>query len=332
MTAFRLPAGGRVDRARELAIRFNGRTLRGYAGDTVASLLIANGIHHVARSFKYHRPRGILSHGSDEPSALLTVDRGVGRSDPNNRATVVEATDGLGVVSQNHWPSLGFDLAAVNDLIAPLFSAGFYYKTFKWPRRFWDRLYEPAIRRMAGLGKAPDAPDADRYTNRYAHCEVLIVGAGPAGLAAAVSASSDGSKRIIVADEGPEPGGALLHDVTAEIDGVPAWQWLAQTIRTLAARRNVMLLPRTTAFGYYNHNFVALGERLSDHAAGHQQMAARERLWQVRAARVVLATGAHERPLTFADNDRPGIMLAESVRALINRWAVAPGREIVIAT
>jgi sarcosine oxidase, subunit alpha len=331
MATFRLPAGGRIDRAQALAIRFNGRTLDGHVGDTVASILLAHGIHHVARSFKYHRPRGILSYGCDEPSALVTADRGHGRSDPNNRASVVEAFDGLAVTSQNHWPSLGFDLGEAANLVAPLFAAGFYYKTFKWPRRFWERLYEPAIRRMAGLGKAPTAPDPQRYTNRYAHCDVLIVGAGPAGLAAALAASQDKSKRVILADEGPEPGGTLLHDVTSQIDGKPAGQWLAEAIATLSARDNVVLRRRTTAFGYYNHNFVALAERASDHIADPRGMA-RERLWQVRAARVVLATGAHERPLVFAGNDRPGVMLAESVRAFINRWAVAPGRTIVVAT
>ena len=273
-----------------------------------------------------------MSHGSDEPSALLTINRGRGRIDPNNRASVVEACDGLEVSSQNHWPSLNFDLAEVNNLVAPLFAAGFYYRTFKWPKEFWGRLYEPAIRRLAGLGTAPDTPDPDRYTNRYAHCEVLVVGAGPAGLAAALAASSDRSKRIILADESFELGGALLHDVTSDIDGMPGQQWLGKTLDTLSARDNVVLLRRTTAFGYYNHNFVGLCERVSDSTLDRQGCVARERLWQVRAARVVLATGAHEQPLTFANNDRPGIMLADSVRAFINRWAVAPGRDIVVAT
>ena len=332
MAAFRLPAGGRIDRAQPISIRFNGRNLGGYAGDTVASLLLANGIHHVARSFKYHRPRGIVSHGCDEPSALLTVSRGPGRVDPNNRASTIEVCDGLDVSSQNHWPSLNFDLAEINDTVAPLFAAGFYYKTFKWPRSFWDRLYEPAIRRLAGLGKAPEAPDPDRYTNRYAHCDVLVVGAGPAGIAAALAASADASKRVILADEGFALGGALLHDVTSLIDGGPAQQWLAKSVEMLSLCRNVTLLPRTTAFGYYNHNFIGLCERISDHARDRNEGTARERLWQVRAGRVVVATGAHERPLTFANNDRPGIMLAESVRAFVNRWAVAPGRNIAVVT
>ena len=202
-------------------MRFDGRPIEAYAGDTAASALLANGIHHVARSFKYHRPRGILSHGSEEPNALLTVDRGGGRIEPNSRATCIEAVDGLALASQNHWPSLGFDLGAVNGLLSPLFAAGFYYKTFMWPRAFWERLYEPAIRRMAGLGRAPAAPDPDRYQHRHAHCDVLVIGAGPAGLAAALAASESGA-RVMLADEQAEMGGALLHDVTSTIDGKAA--------------------------------------------------------------------------------------------------------------
>jgi sarcosine oxidase subunit alpha len=329
--AYRLPQGGRVDRAAPISVAFNGRFLSGFVGDTMASILLAHGLHHVARSFKYHRPRGVLTHGSDEPNALLSVDRGPGRIDPNNRASAIEARDGLATQSQNHWPSLEFDLGAVNDLFSPLFTAGFYYKTFMWPRSFWGRVYEPAIRAAAGLGHAPSAPDADRYSSRHAHCDILIVGAGPAGLAAALAASATG-KRVILADEGAEPGGALLHDVTTTIDGAPAASWLVETLATLRGRDNFVILPRTTAFGYYNHNHVALVERLSDHLPNARADLARERVWQVRAGEVVLATGAHERPLVFADNDRPGILLAESVRAFINRYAVAPGRRIVFAT
>ncbi|MBL8836868.1 MAG: sarcosine oxidase subunit alpha family protein [Alphaproteobacteria bacterium] len=327
----RLPAGGRIDRAKPLRLRFNGRDIEAYAGDSVAAALLANGVRLVGRSFKYHRPRGILSHGSDEPNALLQVDRGPGRIDPNNRATVVEAADGIAVSSQNHWPSLEHDLGAVNDLLSPVLPAGFYYKTFMWPQSFWQRVYEPKIRAAAGLGVAPHEADADRYVHRHAHCAVLVVGGGPAGLAAALAASDDGA-RVILADEQPEFGGTLLHDLHATIDGAPAGDWRAQALATLAARANVTLLPRTTAFGYYNHNHIALVERVGDHRARQDDRRPRERLWQVRARQVVLATGAHERPLVFADNDRPGIMLAESVRVFINRYAVAPGRRIVFAT
>ncbi len=328
---FRLANGGRIDRARPVRFSFNGRAIDGFAGDTVASALLANGTHFVGRSFKYHRPRGVLGHGSDEPNALLNVDRGGGRTDPNNRATVVEAVDGLTTRSQNHWPSLDWDFGAINDWFAPVFVAGFYYKTFKWPSSFWHRLYEPAIRAMAGLGVAPTENDPDRYAQRNAHCDVLIVGGGPAGLAAALAAAESGA-RVILADEQAELGGTLLHDKTSRIDEVSAQDWLAASIRSLSARSGVILLPRTTVFGYYNHNHIAMVEHVTDHLpTAPASDLPRERLWQVRAKKVILAAGAHERPLAFADNDRPGIMLAESVRAYINRYAVAPGRRIVFA-
>jgi sarcosine oxidase subunit alpha len=326
----RLASGGRIDRAALLGFTFDGRPVRAFRGDTVASALLAGGTHLMGRSFKYHRPRGVLSHGVDEPNALVSVDRGPGRVDPNNRATVVEVTDGLAVASQNAWPSLRRDAGAVNDLLHPLFPAGFYYKTFLWPRAFWDHVYEPVIRRAAGLGVAPRAPDPDRYVHRHAHAEVLVAGAGPAGIAAALAASET-AVRVILADEQMEMGGTLLHD-TAEIDGRPAAAWLAAALAELARRPNVTLLPRTTVFGYYNHNHVALVERVTDHMARPDPRLPRERLWQVRAREVVLATGSHERPLTFAGNDRPGVMLAESVRAYVNRWAAAPGRRIVFVT
>ncbi len=327
----RLPRGGRIDRSRPIDLSFNGQVIEAYAGDTVASALLANGIKLAGRSFKYHRPRGVMTHGSDEPNALLSVDRGPGRVDPNNRATMVEATDGLKVASQNHWPSLEHDVGAINDWLSPVFVAGFYYKTFMWPRAFWDKLYEPVIRAAAGLGVAPDAPDPDRYVHRHAHCDVLVVGAGPAGLMAALAAAEAGAS-VILADEQAEMGGSLLQDIGSTIEGKPVWAWLEDILAKLAGLGNVTLLPRTTAFGYYNHNEIVLTERVTDHLRAPPQHLPRERLWQVRARNVVLAAGAHERPLTFADNDRPGILLAESVRAYLNRYGVAPGRRIVFAT
>jgi sarcosine oxidase subunit alpha len=328
---YRLARGGRIDRASPIAMRFNGTTIEGYAGDTIASALLANGIHFVARSFKYHRPRGIFSHGSEEPNGLFAVDRGGARIDPNTRATTTEAVNGLSLRSQNHWPSLALDVGAAIDVFSALLAAGFYYKTFMWPRSFWRKIYEPAIRAAAGLGRAPTAPDPDRYQHAHAHCDVLVVGAGPAGLAAALAAS-ESDKRVILADEQAEMGGSLLHDMSSTIDGSSPWSWLEQTLARLHSRSNVQLLPRTTAFGYYNHNHLGLLQRVTDHLVNPHPSGPRERLWQVRAGEVVLATGAHERPLVFPGNDRPGIMLAESLRVFANRYGVLPGQRAVIAT
>ena len=328
----RLADRGRIDRSKPIIIQFNGREVPAYEGDTVASALLANGIVHVGRSFKYHRPRGVLAAGAEEPNALLDIDRGHGRREPNNRATVVEAFDGLVARSQNHWPSLRYDVGTINDVASPLFSAGFYYKTFMWPPAAWKKVYEPIIRRAAGLGKAPTRPDPDRYVHSHAHCDVLIAGAGPAGLAAALAASADGHRRVILTDEQNEFGGTLLHDLTSTIDGMSASDWVAETVATLAGRANVRLLPRTTVVAYYNHNHIALNQRMTDHMRHPREGLARERLWQVRAGEVIVATGAHERPLVFANNDRPGMLLAESLRTFINRYGVTPGRNVVIAT
>lgn len=333
---FRTAAGGRIDRHAPRSFSFDGRPYGGVAGDTLASALLSHGVHLVGRSFKYHRPRGVLAAGSEEPNALAAVDRGGGRLTPNLRMTQVELYDGLVARSQNAWPSLAFDVGAVNGLLAPIFAAGFYYKTFMGPAvlkagRLWPRLFEPAIRRAAGLGVASSEPDPDRYANRFAHCDVLVVGAGPAGLAAALAAGEDGA-RVILCDEGAEPGGSLLADPHAIIDGDPAAAWLARTLGALRGMPNVRLLPRTQAFGYFNHNFVALCERLTDHRPPAEAAGPRERLWQVRAREVVLAAGAHERPLVFEGNDRPGVMLAEGARIYLNRYGVRVGARALVVT
>ncbi|HEY6334965.1 MAG TPA: 2Fe-2S iron-sulfur cluster-binding protein, partial [Alphaproteobacteria bacterium] len=298
--AQRLAQGGRIDRSKPLNFRFDGRAFQGYAGDTLASALMANGVSLIGRSFKYHRPRGIFSAGSEEPNALVQLGAG-GRSEPNVRATQIELYDDLVAESQNRWPSLEIDFGSVNNLLSPLFPAGFYYKTFMWPRSLW-MTYESVIRKMAGMGKAPTEADPDRYERVNAHCDVLVVGGGSAGLMAALAAARSGA-RVILADEQNEFGGSLLG-ARETIDGAPALDWVGATVRELATASEVRLLPRATVFGYYDHNFLGIAERVGDHAA-LKGGALRQRFWRVRAKRVVLATGAIERPLVFAYNDLP---------------------------
>ena len=327
----RTPSGGRVDRTQRVQFEFDGQPYEGVAGDTLASALLANGVHLTGRSFKYHRPRGILAAGSEEPNALVTVSRDAARVTPNLRATQVELYDGLIAESQNRWPSLKRDFGRINDLLSAFFPSGFYYKTFMWPRKAWKSLYEPVIRRAAGLGRAPTHADPDRYAQRYAHCDVLVVGAGPAGIAAALAAAGSGA-RVILCDETAEFGGSLLAETSALIDGQNALAWIQQGIASLAKNNRVTLLARTTAFGYFPHNFIGLNQRLSDHLARPPEGRPRERLWQVRARSVVLATGAIERPLVFPGNDRPGILLAGAAHTYLNRYGVRVGTRAVIVT
>jgi sarcosine oxidase subunit alpha len=327
---FRLAQGGRIDRDAPLSFTFDGRVYRGFAGDTLASALLANGQHLFGRSFKYHRPRGLLAAGAEEPNALVGVGADEAHYTPNLRATQVELYDGLVAQSQNRYPSLRFDIGAINDLASPLLPAGFYYKTFMWPAKAWTRFYEPNIRAAAGLGRAPRAPDADIYANIYAHCDVLVIGSGPAGLSAALTASETGA-RVILCDEQAEFGGSLLAETTATIDGLTPSAWLGLALATLKAH-NVTLLARATAFGYFPHNLIGIAERVTHHLAAAPADAPRERLWQVRAKQVVLATGAHERPLVFPGNDRPGVMLADAAREFANRYAVRPGTTAVVFT
>jgi sarcosine oxidase subunit alpha len=322
---------GRIDRARPLRFSFDGRDYQGFAGDTLASALLANGVHLVGRSFKYHRPRGILAAGSEEPNALVTVVRDAARQTPNLRATQVELYDGLVAHSQNRWPSLAIDMGRVNDWLSRFFPAGFYYKTFMWPRKAWKNLYEPLIRRAAGLGVAPTRPDPDRYAQRYAHCEVLVVGGGPAGIAAALAAARTGA-RVLLCEESAEIGGSLLGDAAVRIEGLSGAEWVQASLAVLRSFPHVTLQLRTTAFGYFPHNLIGLSERLTDHLASPPPHLPRERLWQVRARRVVLATGAIERPLVFPGNDRPGILLAGAAQTYLHRYGVRVGERVVIVT
>ena len=330
MKSCRVPGRGRVDASRPVTFTFDGRRYGGVAGDTVASALLANGVHLMGRSFKYHRPRGPVSAGSEEPNALVGTRRGPGRFEPNTRATVQEIWDGLEVTSQNKFPSLRFDVGAVNDAGYMLFSAGFYYKTFMWPRGFWDKVYEPFIRRAAGLGASPTEEDPDSYASRNLHCDVLIVGAGPAGLAAARAAAVEGL-RVVLVDENAEAGGTLLSEPHLQIDGRPVWDWLASELSVLKAL-GVRIMTRTTAIGYYHQNMVGLVEKLTDHLPTLPADTPRERLWRVRAGWVVLAQGAIEKPLVFNGNDRPGVMLAGAAQTYLNRYGVRVGDRPVVLT
>ncbi len=326
---FRLPEGGLIDRDGPLGFRFDGADYQGYAGDTLASALLANGVHLVGRSFKYHRPRGIFSAGAEEPNALVQLGEGA-RTEPNMRATQVELVDGLVAVSQNRWPNLNFDVSAINDLLSRFLPSGFYYKTFMWPAALWMK-YEYVIRHAAGMGKAPEARDPDHYDQTYAHCDVLVVGAGPAGLAAALAAGESGA-RVILVEQDAALGGALLGAKDETIRRKPTLGWVAKARAALDKLDDVTVLARTTAYAYFDHNYVALIERVTDHLTDKPEHLPRHRLWKVRAKQVVLATGAIERPLVFADNDRPGVMLADACRTYVNRYAVKPGRKAVLFT
>ncbi|MGB3177810.1 MAG: sarcosine oxidase subunit alpha family protein [Albidovulum sp.] len=315
----RLPDGGRIDRSRPICFHFNGTKYTGFHGDTLASALLANGISLTGRSFKYHRPRGIVSAGVEEPASLVELEGDMASG--NRPITTVQLVSGLKARSVNAWPSAAFDIGAINQLITRFIPAGFYYKTFKWPN--WH-LFEPSIRRAAGLAGAPTEPPIGTYEARHAHADILIAGAGPAGLMAALTAGRAGA-RVMLADEGTEAGGSLLNR-RLKIAGGPAHDWVAAAVAELSAMDNVTHLQNATVWGYREHNLLMIHERAPKHAM------LIGRSWRVRAGQVITATGAIERTLVFAGNDRPGVMLAGAVQAYVNRYAVRPGSRAVVFT
>ena len=327
----RLAKGGRIDRSQALSFTFNGQTYQGYAGDSLAAALLANGVDIVGRSFKYSRPRGIVAAGAEEPNAVLQIGSTEAAQIPNVRATQQALYSGLVANSTNGWPSVNTDLMGILGKVGGgMMPPGFYYKTFMYPQNLW-MTYEKYIRKAAGLGRSPTEVDPDIYDQLNQHCDVLIVGAGPAGLAAALAAGRSGA-RVILADEQEEFGGSLL-DTRETLDGKPAADWVAQAIAELQKMPEVTLLPRATVNGYHDHNFLTIHQRLTDHLGETAPMGqARQRMHRVRAKRVVLASGAHERPLVYANNDVPGNMLAGAVSTYVRRYGVAPGQELVLST
>jgi NADPH-dependent 2,4-dienoyl-CoA reductase/sulfur reductase-like enzyme len=321
----RATGGSAIERGQTLSFGFDGQALLGVQGDTLASALLASGVRLVGRSFKYHRPRGVLTAGSEEPNALLEVLRD-GAFHPNIRATVQELHDGLQARAQNCWPSVQRDVMAVNDLLSPVIGAGFYYKTFMWPRAFWERVYEPLIRRAAGLGRLPRTHQDAPHEKAFAFCDLLVIGAGPAGLMAALLAARAGAD-VILCDEDRQMGGRLLSGAD-QIDGMSGADWAARVLAELGSLPNVRLMTRTSVVGAYDGGVYGALERVALHLADPANTP-RECFWRITARRAILASGALERPIAHPDNDRPGVMLLSAVASYWHRWAVDPGRVVV---
>ncbi|WP_025898822.1 sarcosine oxidase subunit alpha family protein [Sneathiella glossodoripedis] len=320
----------KINKNNKIRFTFNGKSYVGRKGDTLAAGLLANNVFLVGRSFKYHRPRGIIAAGAEEPGALVQLEQG-SHTQPNIRATQIELYDNLIASSVNVWPSVDTDVSAINGLFSRIFTAGFYNKTFMWPRSFWMKLYEPVIRRAAGWGKAPQSTDPDIYDHIHDYPDILVVGGGPAGLSAALVAARAGA-RVVLVDEGAELGGGL-RQLDRIIDQKPSMEWVESVKAELSANPNVKLLSRTVLFGYYDQNYLVAVEHKTDHLPLQERAGkVRQRTWHFRAKRVVLATGAHERPIVFSNNDKPGVMLAGSVLAYLERYQVRCGSEAVYFT
>jgi len=318
--SFRSSESKFLDKTNRISFKFNGKTLYGYKGDTLASALLSNGIHLVGRSFKYHRPRGIMTCGSEEPNAIVQIGGNGVYTEPNVRATEQELYEGLEATSQNCWPSVEFDIGGINNFISPVIPAGFYYKTFMWPKKFWYNLYEPAIRKSAGLGKSPTQPDPELYEHKYIHCDVLVVGGGISGIIAANISADNGNNTLLINDKSSLGGSTIYQDdQNYKINEQISSDWLNNEINNLKNKKNLTILNRTSLAAYHSYNFLLARENISDHKSLHERSnQLRQRLWKIRAKKVILATGAIERPLIFNNNDRPGVMLANSVKKYID--------------
>jgi sarcosine oxidase, subunit alpha len=326
---FRLKKAGYINRDKKISFNFNGKQYYGYKGDTLASALLANGVHLVGRSFKYHRPRGFLGVGVEEPNAQVQLYSG-NKTEPNAIATTIELVEGLVAKSQNCFPSVSFDFGAINNFLSKFFPAGFYYKTFMWPKSFWYKIYEPVIRKAAGLGVAPLKPDPDRYEHKFEFCDILIAGSGPSGLASALAAAKNGA-RVILAEDKPRFGGSLLIDEVT-IGNKKGKDWADETITQLKSMPNVIVKNRSQVFGYYDHNMMVMLEKTKDHIENPSKFTPRQRLWYIRAKEVIISTGSIERPLVFGNNDRPGVMLASAAKEYMRVYGVLVGKKPVIFT
>ena len=322
-----------IDQTTRIPFKFNGKTFYGFKGDTLASALLSNNVHLVGRSFKYHRPRGIMTCGSEEPNAIVQVSNDPSLTEPNVRATEIELYEGLEANSQNCWPSVNFDIGGINNFLSPFLPAGFYYKTFMWPASFWEK-YEFFIRHSAGLGKAPTKPDPDIYDHQYAHCDVLVIGGGISGVIAA-KLSAEKKLNTILLDDKKDLGGVSIYnnDDNFKINDQNVSQWLSNEIENLKKYPNLSIKTRTSLAAFHGYNYLLAKENLTDHlSVNDRKDKIRQRLWKIRAKKVVIATGAIERPLIFNNNDRPGILLSSSIKKYIDYYGVKCGTKISIFT
>ena len=334
MPNYRVKKTDYVDQTNRISFKFDGKTYFGFKGDTLASALLSNGIHLVGRSFKYHRPRGIMTCGPEEPNAICQINQGTDLTEPNVRATEIELYEGLEASSQNCWPNVNFDIGGINNFISPFIPAGFYYKTFMWPKSFWKNIYEPLIRKSAGLGKSPTLPDPDLYDHKHIHCDVLVIGGGISGIIAAKIAAKNGSNTILIDDKNTLGGSTIFqNNENFKINDEISKDWLFKEIEELKKLKNLTIKTRTSVAAYHSYNYLLAKENLTDHLSKNNKTSnIRQRLWKIRSNKVIIASGAIERPLVFNNNDRPGIILASSVNKYLNFYGVICGENNFVFT